>query len=58
MTDYIWIVIVKGTNIIESIWSTERLAVAAIHFHAHVSQLPVDHYDVIPRVLNATWRPK
>lgn len=58
MTDYIWIVIIKGTNIIESIWSTEALAKAAISLYAHNAQLPIEHYDYIPRVLNTTYKPK
>jgi len=54
--DTVWIVIIKGTNIIESVWSTEKLAVAAIQYHAHIAHLPVGHYDYVPRLMNTTLR--
>lgn len=58
MNTQIWIVIIKGTNIIESVWSTEKLAQAAIYLHADLSSLPYDHYNIVYRELNTTWKPK
>lgn len=54
----IYIVIIGGTNIIESVWATEKLAQAAIYYYAAMANLPPEHYNIIVRELNTTHGPK
>lgn len=56
--EYVWVTFLKNSNIIESVWTSEELAKAAIRYHADQANLPERDYDYIPRVLNAVHKPK
>lgn len=43
-------------HIVESIWTTMELALSAIHYHAHSSNLPIERYSIIERELNKAKR--
>ena len=53
MLDYdVFIVVNKSNNTIESIWSTKKLAKAAIHYHSQDCNLPCDSFEIIEREIN------
>lgn len=54
----VYIVIIKNTNIVESVWTSYALAQAAITIHAKISVLPINFYMIIERIINVTIKPE
>lgn len=57
MISEVFIVVLAGTSVIESVWTSLALANAAIIFHAKQSNLPTTRYNIVIRLLNVTVKP-